>query len=169
MPLRVSPSHPVEHAVAQCHGVQKDRRNVCGYDADQAVGQDDMGLAQHSVQIRVERRDEFERGLDHKRVMPGLAVARSGGPVGRRLKALNRKRLRTYGSPHPPARTHRRNRDVLLVGRSTSTERCETRYLEAAHHMYCGVGQRLIVEMPRVVPAPKPQLQVVHADRKQRQ
>jgi hypothetical protein len=30
-------------------------------------------------------------------------------------------------------------------------------------------GQRLIVEMPLVVPALKPQLQVVHADRKQRQ
>jgi hypothetical protein len=30
-------------------------------------------------------------------------------------------------------------------------------------------GQRLIVEMPRVVPALKPQLQVVHADAKQRQ
>jgi hypothetical protein len=30
-------------------------------------------------------------------------------------------------------------------------------------------GQRLIVEMPLVVPALKPQLQVVHADRRQRQ
>ena len=30
-------------------------------------------------------------------------------------------------------------------------------------------GQRLIVEMPLVVPALKPQLHVVHADRKQRQ
>jgi hypothetical protein len=29
--------------------------------------------------------------------------------------------------------------------------------------------QRLIVEMPLVVPALKPQLQVVHAERKQRQ
>jgi hypothetical protein len=48
-------------------------------------------------------------------------------------------------------------------------ERCGTRYLEVAHHMYCGVGQRLIVEMPGVVLALKPQLQVVHADRKQRQ
>ena len=55
---------------------------MCGDDADQAVGQDDMGLAQHSVQIRVERRDEFECGLDHERVMPGLAAARSRGPVG---------------------------------------------------------------------------------------
>jgi hypothetical protein len=66
-------------------------------------------------------------------------------------------------------RTRRRNRDVLLVWRSTCTGRCGTRYLEIAHHIYCGVGQRLIVEMPRVVPALKPQLQVVHADRKQRQ
>ena len=66
-------------------------------------------------------------------------------------------------------RTRRRNRDVLLVWRSTCTERCGTRYLEVAHHIYCGVGQRLIVEMPRVVPALEPQLQVVHADRKQRQ
>jgi hypothetical protein len=30
-------------------------------------------------------------------------------------------------------------------------------------------GQRLIVEMPPVVPALKPRLQVVHADRKRRQ
>ena len=66
-------------------------------------------------------------------------------------------------------RTRRRNRDVLLVWRSTCTERCGTCYLEVAHHIYCGVGQRLIVEMPRAVPALKPQLQVVHADRKQRQ
>jgi hypothetical protein len=52
-----------------------------------------MGLAQHSIQIGVERRDEFERGPDHERVMPGLAAAGSRGPVGGRPKALNRKRL----------------------------------------------------------------------------
>jgi hypothetical protein len=44
-------------------------------------------LAQHSVQIRVERRDEFERGLDHERVMPGLAAARARGPVGGRPRS----------------------------------------------------------------------------------
>ena len=63
------------------------------------------------------------------------------------------------------------SRTVTVCRRTAETWRrwrCGIRYLEVAHHMYCGVGRRLIVEMPRVVPALKLQLQVVQADRKQR-
>jgi hypothetical protein len=77
MPLRAKSFPSVEHALAQCHGVQKDRRNVCGDDADQAVGQDDMGLAQHSVQIRVERR----KALNRKRLQHIRESASAGVPV----------------------------------------------------------------------------------------